>query len=656
METKKLELVARSIRSLSMDAIQKANSGHPGLPLGCAEMGAVLFGHKMNLHPADPGWINRDRFVLSAGHGSMLLYSLLHLSGFDFSLEDIKQFRQLGSKTPGHPEVEEHNGIETTTGPLGAGFSNAVGMAVAETQLAARFNTAEHQPIDHHTFVLAGDGCMMEGITYEAASLAGQWGLGKLIVLYDSNNITIEGSTDIAFNENVAGRFEALGWQVLEGDGHNLNDIADLVDQAKSETAKPSILIMKTTIAKGSPNKAGTAGSHGAPLGEDEIRATKKALGLDPDKFFAVDQDALDHFEERRKVWSETYDQWQKLYQEWRSANSGKAEDWDLFFGSSAELVSTLELPAYKVGDSVATRKAGGAVLNAFADVLPGMIGGSADLGPSNNSVMNGKGDYSKSTPEGRNIHFGVREHAMGGIINGLNLHSSFKGYTATFLVFSDYMRPTIRLAALMQVPSIFVFSHDSVYVGEDGPTHQPIEHTAVLRAIPNLLVLRPGDAEETNEAWRLALAQKRKPAAMLTTRQNVTVYQKPEGWKELFKRGAYIVKDCQGTPDVVIVATGSEVNVALDGAALTDKAVRVVSMPSRELFFEQDKAYRTAVIPAGTRVITVEAGVTNGWECLASSSEDCIGIDQFGVSGPGARVADYLKLNAESVAAKINA
>jgi len=643
-----LKASALSVRALSMDAIQDANSGHPGLPLGCADMGSVLFGEILKHNPANSSWDDRDRFVLSAGHGSMLLYSLLHLTGYKLSLDDIKNFRQLNSLTPGHPEYGHTDGVETTTGPLGAGFSNAVGMAMAETMMAKKFNTDEFKIVDHYTYALSGDGCLMEGITAEAASLAGNLELGKLIVLYDSNQITIEGSTDITFTEDVLKRFEAYGWQTLEGDGHNLEEVYNLINQAKAESKKPTLIKLNTQIGFGSPNKSGTAGAHGAPLGPDEIKLTREALGIDLETSYYISPIATNYFEEKRAKWAKAEDEWNRNFKLWADKNPELKIEWDNFKNGEGNL-DKIEFPEYNIGDKVATRSASGNALNAIAEVFPSLIGGSADLGPSNNSVIKGEDYYTSSNRSGRNIHFGVREHAMAGVVNGLVLHG-YRAFCATFLVFSDYMRPAMRIASLMNLPGIYVLTHDSIYVGEDGPTHQPIEHYAALRIIPGMQVFRPGDAQETNIAWLMAVEEKRRPTSLLLTRQNITVYKKDdENWMENIKNGAYTVKDVKD-PEVIIVATGSEVNVALEAAKLSTKRVKVISMLSKELFLQSPLEYRTKLLPSGVRVVTAESGVTTGWESIATDNNALFGIDRFGISGPGDQVANEIGLTPEKL------
>jgi transketolase len=655
MDNDLIKKIATSIRSLSMDGVQAANSGHPGLPMGCADLGAVLYGSILRLDPSTPDWINRDRFVLSAGHGSMFLYSLLYLSGFDVTLDDLKRFRQLGSKTAGHPELGYISGIETTTGPLGQGFSNAVGMAIAETMLAERFNTPEHKIIDHYTYALSGDGCLMEGVAAEAASLAGHLKLGKLVVFYDSNRITIEGSTDLAFTEDVRKRFEAYGWQTLEGDGHNGQEIEKLVARAKQETVKPTLIKLNSTIGFGSPNKAGSHDVHGAPLGEAEVKATRLNLGLKEDQTFYVAPEAVDHFGKRRAEWAAAREKWEALFSSWANANPDKKAAWDDFFADNTKRAASISFPKYNVGDKQATRASSGKALLSVAAVYPNIVGGSADLAPSNKTDMPDYGEYSADNRKGQTLHFGVREHGMGGVMNGIALHSNFKVFGGTFLVFSDYMRPSIRLAAMMKLPVVYVFTHDSIFVGEDGPTHQPIEHVTALRLIPNLKVVRPGDGEETAAAWRLAAEQSDAPVALILTRQGLKVFEKPSGWQAGFKQGAYIAKAAKGTPDAVLVATGSEVNLALDAAQASGKNVQVVSMPCRELFYQQSKAYRDSVIPEGVKTVAVEAGVSTGWERIATSADHIVSIDRFGESGPAQQVAEHLGLTVGAVVAALN-
>jgi transketolase len=656
MQTEGIQSAATAVRVLAMDAVQKAKSGHPGLPMGCAELGVILYGEILKHVPQEPQWINRDRFVLSAGHGSMLLYSLLHLSGYPLSLEDIKNFRQLGSKTPGHPEYGRTAGVETTTGPLGQGIANAVGMAIAERMLGAAFNT-DKKVIDHYTYVLAGDGDMMEGISAEASSLAGHLGLSKLIVFYDSNRITIEGSTNLAFSEDVSKRYQAYGWQTLEGDAYDIEGILKLVETARRESARPSLILLHSVIAKGSPNMAGSHETHGAPLGEEEVAATKKALGV-PEEPFHIPEGALSYFRSKQEGWKQTYRSWQELFEAWSKENPEKRKAWDRRFAPLD--LSRAAFPVFKEGETMATRKASGAVLNAIAASVPQLVGGSADLAPSNNTLLKDFGNFQADAPEGRNMHFGIREHGMGGIVNGMALHGGLLPYCATFMVFSDYMRPSIRLAALMQLPVIYVFTHDSVFVGEDGPTHEPVEHLAALRAIPNLLVLRPADAEETVQAWRMALERTDGPTALALTRQNLTVFAKADGkWAEHCASGAYIASEAAsgGEPDLVLVATGSEVNLALEAKAALGsegRRARVVSMPCRELFLRAPQEYRRSLIPDSALVVLLESGISQGWAAVVGKDAVLVTIDRFGESAPAAKIAEHLGFTAQAVAQRI--
>lgn len=651
MDNKSVDAVALSVRTLTIDAVQAANSGHPGMPMGMAELGALLYGEILKHNPSDATWPDRDRLILSAGHGSMFLYSLLHLSGYDLSLEEIKNFRQVGSRTPGHPEYGYTVGVETTTGPLGQGLSNAVGFAIAERMLAARFNTTDHGIVDHFTYSIAGDGCLMEGITSEASSLAGHLKLGKLIVFYDHNRISIEGSTELAFTEDVGKRYEAYGWQVLRGDAYDPDGIRELVAAARKETTKPSLLILSSTIGKGSPNKAGTHGVHGAALGDDEVALTKKQLGVDPKEMFYIDPAAREFFAARRKELRAEHERWTAIFDEWAAANPGLLSQWkETVEGGYTQILGDIGMPAYEPGSSVATRKASGAALQAAAKMLPHLVGGSADLAPSNNTAMPESGDFGPDTPEGRTLHFGVREHAMGAIANGMALHGGLRPFVATFLVFADYVRPAIRLAALMQTPVIYVLTHDSIFVGEDGPTHQPIEHLASLRAIPGLRVLRPADAEETNEAWLMAL-EHQGPTVLVLTRQGLPTLEKADaGWPRSMRSGAYLVRDAND-PEVVAIATGSEVSLALAAAEKSGRRVRVVSVPSVELFLASDAAYREKLLLAGVPVVSAEAGIAQGWSDLTGSRDRVFSIDRFGESGPGDEVAAHLGFTVDRLA-----
>lgn len=647
--------VAKSIRSLSIDAIQKANSGHPGLPLGCAELAAVLYGEILKHNPSDSKWADRDRFVLSAGHGSMLLYSILHLSGYKVSLDDIKNFRQIGSKCPGHPEYGYTDGVENTSGPLGQGIAIAVGMAMAETMLAAKYNTPAHKIVDHYTYVLTGEGCLEEGVSSEACSFAGHNKLGKLIVLYDENRISIDGSTDITFTEDIGKRYEAYGWQVLKGDMYDVENIAKLIEQAKAETEKPSFIMLKSTIGKFSP-KQGTPAAHGEPLGVDAVAETKKNLGLDPEKFFQVDEEAFKYFESKKANFAKKQADWNAEFDAWAKENPELAKQWKASFANEAD--GTAEDPTYEIGKSVATRAASGDMINVMGLRYSSLVGGSADLKGSNKSGM--KCDGGTYTPEnraGRSIEYGIREFAMSCEALGMAVHGGIRPFVATYLVFSDYMRPSIRVASLMKQPVIYDLTHDSIYVGEDGPTHQPIEHLSALRAMPNVQVLRPGDAEETIAAWHLAMEAKDHPVVFALTRQNVPVYKKDdENWKETIKKGAYIVKKGAENPNVTIVATGSEVCMALDAAKdVIGKTVRVVSVLDKNLFEAQSEEFQKSILGSG-RVIVAEAGVKNGWEFYVSNKKDLFTIDRFGESGPANKVAEELGFTAKKLAELINA
>lgn len=656
MNIKALEKMALSIRALSMDAVQKANSGHPGMPMGIAELGALIYGEILMHNPKNAEWPNRDRFVLSAGHGSMLLYSLLHLSGYAVGLEDLKNFRQLESLTPGHPEYGHTEGVETTTGPLGQGIGNAVGMAIAEKMLAETFNTEKHKIVDHYTYALAGDGCMMEGIASESASIAGHLGLGKLIVFYDANRITIEGSTDLAFTEDVLKRFEAYGFQALSGDAYDINGMNDLIKQAKAETSRPSLILLKSIIGKFSPNLAGSEKTHGAALGEEECKLTKKALGITEDDMFYVDPEVAPYIEQKQSEWDQAYESWQELFKAWAEANPELKQKWDKFHAAEIN-IDLNSLGEFKVGDKLATRKASGAVLNVIAQQVENLCGGSADLGGSNNTVLKGMADFQKGCAEGRNMHFGVREHAMGSIANGMIVHGGIRPYCATFFVFADYMRPPMRLAALMKLPVIYVFTHDSIFVGEDGPTHQPIEHLASLRCIPNMRVIRPADAQETQVAWKMAMESRDMPTTLCFSRQSLEVFAKENSdWQnDMQENGAYIVKDSDGTPDVIIVATGSEVNVALKAANESGKNIRIISMPSLDLFLSCKKEIRDKLVTPGIRTITIEAGVSFGWNSIASSEDDIIAIDRFGTSANNSIIGDYLGISVKNLLEIIN-
>ena len=635
------ELCINTIRALAMDAVQKAGNGHPGTAMGAATMAYALWARVLRHSPTNPDWPNRDRFVLSAGHASVLLYSLLHLTGYELSLDEIKAFRKWDSKTPGHPEYHLTPGVEATTGPLGQGFAMGVGMALAERFLAERFNRPGHQIVDHYVYGIVSDGDLMEGVAHEAASLAGTLGLGKLIYLYDDNSITIEGSTDLAFTENVGDRFQALGWHVQRVDGNDLDAVIAALEEAKAETSQPSLIAAKTTIAFGSPNKAGTAEAHGAALGEAEVLLTKEALGwpteppfLVPEETLAEMRSAIDHGKERERDWQERVAAYAEAYPEdanlFQEVLRGELPaDWDA------------GLPAFTEKDGpIATRVASGKVLNAAVQRLPTLLGGSADLAPSTMTDLTGLGDINAGTWGVRNLHFGVREHAMGAIVNGMSLHGGVIPFGATFFIFTDYMRPAIRLAALMNIQSMFVLTHDSIGLGEDGPTHQPVEHLASLRAMPNLTVFRPADANETTAAWRLMI-KRRGPSLLVLTRQNLPIIEDAPRVQVGVERGAYIVEEAaSGKPDVILIATGSEVALALRSRELlTNQGLdaRVVSMPSWEVFEEQPQEYKNQVLPSAIAArVSIEAGSTLGWERYVGEGGGMIGLDHFGASAPG--------------------
>lgn len=634
-------LCINAIRCLSIDAIEAAKSGHPGAPMGLAPVGYTLWTSFLRHNPANPGWPGRDRFVLSAGHASMLLYSLLYLTGYDVSLDDLRDFRQLGSKTPGHPEFGLTPGIEVTTGPLGQGLSMAVGMALAGELVGARFNKPGFNLTDYHVYVIASDGDMMEGVTSEACSLAGHLGLGKLVCVYDDNKITIEGCTDLSFSEDVGARFRSYGWHIAPSvaDANDLEAVAASIEDAKAVTSQPSLVIVRSKIACGSPNKEGSEEAHGAPLGADETMLTKRNLGYPPEQEFCVPEDVLARMRQALAMGAEKEAEWNELFGAWAKAFPDLAADWQRVMAGRLPEGWEEALPVFEAGSKVATRGASGKVLAALAPEIPELIGGSADLGPSNQTFIKGYGSISKSDFSGRNIHFGIREHAMGSIMNGMARHGGVIPYGGTFLVFADYMRPPIRLASLMKAHVVYVFTHDSLGVGEDGPTHQPVEQLASLRSIPGLVVIRPADANETAEAWRVALERKG-PVALALTRQGLPVLDRESfaPAAELAK-GAYVLTGTLDDADILLVATGSEVQLALSARevlAEEDVTAAVVSMPSWELFEEQDAAYRERVLPRGVRKLAIEAGVTMGWDKYIGDSGDVVGWNRFGMSAPG--------------------
>lgn len=651
-----LQKVAHTVRGLTVDAVEAAKSGHPGLPLGMAEVGAVLYGKLLRHDPSWPSWPDRDRVVLSGGHGSMWLYSFLHLSGYDLSLEELKRFRQLGSATPGHPEYGETPGVETTTGPLGQGISNAVGMALAERMLAARFNRPGHEVVGHYTYVIASDGDLMEGVAAEASSLAGHLGLGRLIVIYDDNRITIEGETDLAFSESVKDRYRAYGWHVLEVDGHDMEALERAILEAQQVEDRPSLIAAKSVIGWGTPIE-GTSKVHSDPIGEENIKALKERLGW-PSEPFHVPGEVRDFFEAHQKALRAEAEAWKQRFEAWSKEYPDLRKAWDEAFG--LELPADLEegLPTFEVGAQVATRSAAGKVLQTLAKKLPYLVGGSGDLHPSTKTYLEGEAAVTKGSYGGRNLHFGVREHGMGAVLNGMQLHGGFRVYGSTFLVFADYMRPPIRLAALMNQPVIYVFTHDSVYVGEDGPTHQPVEQPESLRIIPNLEVYRPADAVEAAACWIAALKRTDGPTALLLTRQNVPVLEHPAGMD--VSRGAYAIKEgAKPELDAVILAAGSEVWLALEAAKRLEAdglSVRVLSVPNRELFLRQDASYREGLLPSGVPRLAVEAGVGIGWRSLVGESGRVLSIDRFGLSGPGGEVAKHLGISVERAVAEVKA
>ena len=628
-----------TVRVLSADGIEKAKSGHPGLPLGAAPIAYELFANHMKHNPKNPDWANRDRFILSAGHGSMLLYSLFHLFGYgNLSMDDLKSFRQLDSKTPGHPEYGHTVGVEATTGPLGAGMGMAVGMAMAEAHMASVFNKEGFDIVDHYTFVLGGDGCMMEGISSEAFSLAGTLGLSKLIVFYDSNGISIEGSTDIAFTENVVDRMKAFGFQTIEvEDGNDLAAIGKAIEEAKADKNRPSFIKINTVIGYGAGKKQGTAGAHGEPLGSEALAALKSGFGFNPEESFKVDADVYENFNKINEKNAKIEEEWNKLFKEYASKYPEDAKKWDNYYSEiNASLIDSDEFWAWDDAPA-ATRNISGSIINRLKDIFPNLIGGSADLSPSNKTVMNGEGYISKDDYSGRNIHFGVREFAMTAITNGILLHGGLKAYCATFFVFSDYTKPMARLSALMNIPTIFVFTHDSIGVGEDGPTHEPIEQLAMLRSLPNFNTFRPADARETIAAWYAAMVSKSTPTAIVLTRQNLPQLD-GSGKKAL--KGAYIIKEAsKSTPDMILIASGSEVSLAVEAATELDKdniSTRVVSMPCMDVFETQSKEYKEEVLPKNVRNrVAIEALSSFGWDRYTGLDGRVISMNSFGASAP---------------------
>ena len=654
------QLSINTIRTLAIDAIQKANSGHPGLPLGAAPMAYVLWQRHLRHNPHDPHWPDRDRFVLSAGHGSMLLYCLLYLTGYDLALEDLQAFRQWESRTPGHPEALLTPGVEATTGPLGQGTANAVGMALAERALAHRFNRPGYTIVDHRTYVLVSDGDLMEGISAEAGSLAGHLKLGKLIYLYDSNDVSLDGPTSLAFStEDVGRRYAAYGWQVLRvADGDtDLQAIDDALGAAEADTTRPSLIIVHTTIGYGSPHKQGTSEAHGSPLGVEEVALTKQALGWEPQRSFHVPEQALTHLRTAIERGRHAHRAWERRLEAYARAYPGLAREWSETVAGVLPEGWDRDLPSWGGADALATRQASGKVLNVLAQRVPSLLGGDADLSVSTSTALNNAGSFDGQSGAGRNIHFGVREHAMGAIANGMAYHGGVRPFVATFFCFADYMRPAVRLAALNALPIIFVWTHDSIGVGEDGPTHQPIEHLMSLRAMPNLAVVRPADANETAAAWRWALAHRGGPVALVLTRQKLPVIEQiPPGARGGIERGAYVIAEARtGPPRAILIASGSEVHVALAAHTMLGQdgiATRVVSMPCWETFAAESEAYRESVLPRSVPVrVSVEAGVTFGWQRWVGDRGAAIGIDRYGVSAPGEILMKRFGFTAENVA-----
>ncbi len=647
--------IANTIRGLSMDGIQAANSGHPGLPLGMADVATVLWTKFLKYNPRNPEWVDRDRFVLSAGHGSMLIYSLLHLSGYDLPLDELKKFRQWGSLTPGHPEKGHTVGVEATTGPLGQGCGNAVGMALAEQMLASRFNITEHKLVDHYTYVIASEGEFMEGVSHEVFSFAGNHKLGKLIVFYDENFISIEGDTRITYSDDVEKRMSAYGWHVQHINGHDYNEITRATELAKQETEKPSVIICKTTIAFGSPNKAGSHEAHGAPLGEEEVKLTKTALGLPDDKFY-VPYEVRELFAGVVAENAKVEMIWNQTLTNYKSAQPERAAEWDQCQEGRLPEKLVDQITEFEAGGAIATRSASGKVLQDLAKAVPFLVGGSADLAPSNNTNLKGYGDVAAGAYQGRNLHFGVRELGMGAIMNGMQLHGGFRVFGATFLVFADYIRPATRLAALMNLPVIYVYTHDSFYVGEDGPTHQPVETLMSLRITPNVTVIRPSDATETRYAWLAALENQSGPTALLLTRQNLPILDRNKlSSAANLKKGAYTIWESAGSDhDILIMASGSEVSMSLDAAeklAQRGHKVRVISFPSWELFEAQDAAYKASVLPSECRTrLAVEAGYPTGWEKYVGLEGRILGIDHYGASAPAGILAEKFGMTVDAV------
>ena len=652
-----------TVRVLSVDAVQKANSGHPGTPMGIAPIGHVLWAHTMNYNPHNPEWPNRDRFILSAGHACMLQYSFLYLTGYDITLDDIKNFRQLHSKAAGHPEYGLVNGVDVTTGPLGQGFANGVGFAIAQKNLAGRYNKPGFNLFDYKIYAICSDGDMMEGVTAEAASLAGHLKLGNMIYFYDDNHISIEGDTGLAFNEDVAKRFEAYGWHVQTvDDGNDLKALTEAVKNAEEETERPSLIKVRTHIAFGSPNKVDTAGSHGAPLGVEEVKLVKKNFGFDPEQSFVITDEVLTYYREKGNEGVELENKWNELYQSYKEAYPELWQQYDLERVGKLPEGWTDKLPVFSPADgNVATRKASGKVLNAIAESLPTLVGGSADLSPSTDTNLEKYSSFTAEDRGGRNFHFGIREHAMGSALNGIALTKGMIPYGATFLVFSEYMRPPIRLAAIMKVRPIFIYTHDSIGLGEDGTTHQPVEQLISLRSIPNLMVIRPADANETAQAWKVAIEHKDGPVALILTRQSIPVIDQEKFTPATeLEKGAYILSDSEKEPDIILIGTGSEVALLINAQEKLKAesiSARVISMPSWELFEKQDQAYKEKVLPKSIKKrLAVEAGSILGWHKYVTDEGDIIGMTTFGESAPAEDLYKEFGFTTENVVAKAKA
>ena len=655
------QLCVDTIRTLAIDAVQKADSGHPGLPLGAAPMAYVLWQNHLKHNPHDPRWTDRDRFVLSAGHGCMLLYCLLHLTGYDLTLDDLKSFRQWGSRTPGHPEFRHTPGVEATTGPLGQGSANAIGMAMAERALAHRFNRPGHEIVNHRTFALVSDGDLMEGISGEAASLAGHLGLSKLIYLYDSNNVSLDGPTSMTFTEDVGKRYEAYGWNVLRvarGDT-DLDEIERAIVSAMAEKRRPTIIIVHTTIGYGSPHKAGTSAAHGSPLGKEEVVLTKRALHWEWDEPFVIPKDALAHFREAVDKGKASQSEWQTRFDAYAREHPDLAAEWRSTWNSDLPEGWDKDLPQYKAGDKEATRVAGGAALNAIAQRVPYLLGGDADLSESTKTSIKNGGDFDAATGAGRNLHFGVREHAMAGIGNGMAYHGGVRAFVATFFNFSDYMRPSVRLSALSGLPLIYVWTHDSIGLGEDGPTHQPVEQLMSLRAMPGMTVIRPGDANEAVEAWRVAMKHMEGPVGLVLCRQKLPIYDRTRfGAASGVARGAYVLAESsKGAARLILIASGSELSLAMDAREKLEAegvGTRVVSMPCWELFDRQPREYRESVLPPSVKArLAIEAGASLGWKRYVGDGGDSVSLDRFGASAPGEIVMKELGFSVENVVAR---